>query len=109
MPEVYNEMSQRVLVPGDVVMCCRKMRDKRTNKPFDWKFFMVLTETTDELDSLVEGWVMGATSEHLKDNPLKLHVGDEKNVIHYLPIEEWPDGVHAFRMQLILQRKIENL
>ena len=109
MPELYNVFSQRQLEPGDVVMVVRKMRDKRTNKSFDWRFFMVVTEQTLALDDPVEGWVLGTTSEHLKGKTLRLHVNDEKNVIHYLSPDEWPDGVHQFRMALIMQRKIENL
>jgi hypothetical protein len=30
-------------------------------------------------------------------------------VVQYLPMEEWPDGVHAFRMAMVLQGLIEDV
>jgi hypothetical protein len=56
---------------------------------------------------IVRGYVVGTANERLKDKEMTLELSDEKNTVHYLPMEEWPDGVHAFRMALIMQRKIE--
>lgn len=105
MPELLDGVRERKLVPGDVIMVARKMRDKVTKKPFDWKFFMVVTK---HKRWIVRGYVVGGRG-HLKDNELTLGLDDDKNTAHYLPIEEWPDGIHAFRMALIMQRKIEDL
>lgn len=107
MPELYDIDSERVLMPGDVVMCDRKMRDKQTRKLYQWKFFMVVTEPTHLFGDRVTGFVLGTSNERLREEPLNLSVNDEKNAIHYLPPDEWPPGVHAFRMALILKRKIE--
>lgn len=103
MPEPLDD---RELAPGDVLMVERKMRDKRTNKAFLWRFFLVVTEPDDFGDS-VKGMVVGTTSEKLKVEPLRLSLDDDKNTFQFLPQAEWPDGVHVFRMGMIMKRQIE--
>jgi hypothetical protein len=56
---------------------------------------------------LVMGYVVG--NERLKGQEMTIKIGDEKNTIHYLPPEEWPDGVHAFRMAMVLKGQIEGV
>lgn len=93
---------ERELVPGDVLMVARRMRDKKTSKPYTWRFFMVVQEHDDWQ---VTGFVVG--SERFKDTPFQIAIDDDKSVVQYLAPEEWPEGVLAFRMSMILRGVIE--
>jgi hypothetical protein len=93
------------LKPGDVVMVRRQMRDKATQKPFTWRFFMVLVYEND--DDVIEGYVVG--NERLKDQPLTIRADDGRNLVDVLDQSEWPDGVHAFRLSMILRGLIPEI
>ena len=101
--ELYDGESERVLMPGDVVMVNRKMKDNQ-GRAFMWKFFMIVAEETSLLDDDIEGYVVG--NENLKGKTYRCGVCSPRNVIHYLAPEEWPDGIHAYRMQMILTSQI---
>jgi hypothetical protein len=102
VPELLDP--DRKLHPGDVLMCNLRLKDKRTGKPFEWKFFMVVTDH-DWLDDEVTGRVIGA--EKHKEKEMTLRLNSPRTTIHYLAPDEWPDGVHAFRMSMILRGVIE--
>jgi hypothetical protein len=109
MPELMETGQERKLVPGDVLMCARKiMKPKNGGKPYWWRFFFVVTK---HRKWLVRGLVVGTSNENLKGKEITFEFDDDdgKNVIQYLPTDEWPDGVHAFRMAMILQGLIPDV
>lgn len=106
MPELLKTGRERRLVPGDVLMVARKMHDKQTRRPFEWRFFLVVTR---HKRGRVAGMVVGTEHERLKDEELVVAFSDEKNVIQFLPMDEWPDGVHAFRLAMVLKGQIEDV
>lgn len=109
MPELMETGRERELAPGDVLMCARKIsKPKNGGKPYWWRFFFVVTK---HRRWTVRGLVVGTENENLKGKEITMEFDDDQSkvVIHYLPIEEWPDGVHAFRMAMILQGLIEDI
>lgn len=106
MPEPVKLYSGATFSPGEVLMVNRKMRDKATGRKFDWKFFLVVT---GQKRDNVAGWVMGASRGYYVDNEMHLSLNHSDAEIHHLAPDEWPDGVFAFRLALIMQRKLENL
>lgn len=99
MPELIDVDSERDLVPGDVIQVARAMRSKETNKPYTWRFFAVVTYHTWQALSCIP---FGAISDKRKDEEMDLTIGREGTEIYYLAPEEWPDGVHANRLRMIL-------
>jgi hypothetical protein len=98
MPELLETSRQRQLAPGDVLMV--EMTLRKSRRP--WKFFLVVVR---HKRWLVEGRRIGASTgkEEMKlswENIVK---------IHYLAPEEWPTGVLAFRMGMILMRLIPDI
>lgn len=106
MPEELRSHLTRRLQPGDVVMVSREMTDKRTGRPYDWKFFMVVTEHKVRA-RMLKGIVI-SNSEKFKDQVAKL-TWSAANTIHYLSMEEWPEGVSAFRMSMVLRGLIPDI
>lgn len=94
------------LLPGDVLMVARRMNDK-AGKPFVWRFFMVVTEYK-QLSERVHGMVVGATGK-LADMAYTVQLESARNAVELLDPTEWPDGIHAFRMAMILKGQIEDI
>lgn len=103
MPELLDP--DRELAPGDVLMVERKMKDQKTGKRWLWRFFLVVDNAALEWSDEAWGYIVG--NEKMKDKLYRVDVDDDRNTVHYLPQEEWPDGVHQFRTALILRRKID--
>jgi hypothetical protein len=109
MPELMETGRERNLAPGDVLMVARKiMKPKFGAKPYWWRFFFVVTK---HKKWLVYGLVVGTENENLKGKEITFEFDDDanKNIIQFLPMEEWPDGVHAFRMAMVLQGLIQDV
>lgn len=109
MPELMETGRERALLAGDVLMVARKIDKPRFgNKPYWWRFFFVVTK---HRRWVVRGLVVGTENTSLKGKEINLEFDsdDGKNVIQFLPMEEWPDGIHAFRMAMIMQGLIEDL
>lgn len=102
MPELLETGRDRQLDPGDVLMISRKMRDKDTGKRFWWRFFVVVVK---HKRWTIHGRRVGAP-EGKEEISLTF---DDDWVIHYLPMEEWPDGLHAFRMAMVLKGLIPDV
>lgn len=106
MPELITDDTTRQLNPGDVLMIERKVKSKDGGKPFIWKLFMVVAV---HKRWIVRGWVLGGHG-YYAENPMTLEIGSSKvKSIHFLPMEEWPGGVHVFRMAQIMKGRIEDL
>lgn len=91
---------------GDVIQVNRQMKDKKTGKPYVWRFFAVVCTPPDDWGDL-ECIPFGAVSEQRKDRVMRLELDDNDfksglQEIYLLTPEEWPDGVHANRMRMIL-------
>jgi len=91
----------RVLNPGDVVFVSREMRDKETRKAFNWRFLGAVVRVGGRDTIQVEQFGQE------RDKPLMLTLLDAKNTVYFIPPDEWPDGVHAFRTRLILEGKLD--
>lgn len=100
MPALINADHRTAeLSSGDVVQVARKMRDKNTDKPYIWKFFAVVQ--SDEWDQIT-CIPFGAVNERREDQLMVVDLEDNRNTVYYLAPEEWPDGVHANRLRMIL-------
>jgi hypothetical protein len=109
MPEIMETGRERNLAPGDVLMVARYIKKpKHGGKPYWWRFFFVVTK---HRKWLVRGLVVGTANENLKDKEINIEFDDDENkqTIQFLPMEEWPDGVHAYRMRMILGGLIEDV
>lgn len=106
MAELIEDGDERELNPGDVLMIERKVQPKGGGKSFIWKLFMVVAV---HKRWIVRGWVLGGAG-YYADNPMTLEIGSSMiKSMYYLPMEEWPDGVHVFRMAQIMKGRIEDL
>lgn len=85
------------------------MQDKETKKPFTWRYFMIATKVIRQ--RIVHGIRLGAPEGKDKTSLLLAEPfhPDGLTSVHYLPPDEWPDGVHALRMKLILEGRIDEL
>lgn len=93
------------LDPGDVLMVARELTDKKTGKPFVWRFFLIVLKHHQMRES-VRGLRIGAPDDQ------QMTVGiskEDDNEVWLLDPDEWPDGVVARRMAAILDGKIEGL
>lgn len=106
MPIPFDDYGDK-LEPGDVLMVTRRMLDRKTRKPYDWKFFLVVTQHRSRYSSIVKGMIIGATNERWKDEPVTVLTEDCDT--QYLPPDEWPEGVHAFRMAMVLKGLIPDI
>jgi hypothetical protein len=109
MPELMQTGRERQLAPGDVLMVAKKiMKPKFGTKPYWWRFFFVVTK---HRKWFVRGLVLGSANEKLKDKEISIEFDDDEDmlVVQYLPMEEWPDGLHAFRMAMVLQGLIPDI
>lgn len=99
--EVVNAKN---LNPGDVLMVARQMRDKQ-GKRFVWRFFVVVTRSSRWV---IGGIVVGA-GDKIKNKELTFDLNDDRNTIQLLDVSEWPDGIHAFRMAMVLKGLIPDV
>ncbi len=110
MPELFDGPAmtgqvRRELHPGDVLMVKRRV-SKAGKRPWIWSLFMVVTK---HKRSIVAGRVVGGNG-YYAENEYMFRVGDESTLsAHYLPMEEWPDGIHALRMAMVLRGEIPNI
>jgi hypothetical protein len=100
--------SEHRLQVGDVVMITRPLKDKVTGKPFEWKYFAMVTKLARRNDSVFQHIIL----DEKEREPTMFYRTDFTETglrIWYLHPDEWPDGVHAFRTKLILEGRIEGL
>lgn len=90
---------------GDVILVSRELRDKETKKPFQWKYFAMVTKVGRGHQRL-EHIILDEKEREPKPLFWSDHAGTEFHV-WYLPEAEWPDGVYAFRTKLILEGRID--
>jgi hypothetical protein len=107
MIEITNAFPpEHRLQTGDVVMVRRTLRDKDTNKPFDWRYFAVVTRV-DRVDRLRAMMHLILDEKDRQPTTLWLIKPKEEQQVWYLPEEEWPDGVYAFRTKAILEGRVD--
>jgi hypothetical protein len=90
---------------GDVVMVRRKLIDKETKKPFDWTYFAVIAAVGKS--HRVFGHVI--LDEKDRERTMLMISGDPHVRVWYLPEEEWPDGIYAFRTKAILEGRLDDI
>lgn len=95
------------LKPGEVVMVKRKLIDKQTKKPFDWRFFALVLGAQRWRIVL---YILDGKHREAPSTMSLAELGDPTQTqLWVLPEGEWPDGVHAFRTKLILEGRIEGV
>jgi hypothetical protein len=92
---------------GDVVMVHKLVeRPRDGSKPFWWKWLGTVVQIRKH--RIVKVIRFGADAG--KD-VIDFHInsiGDTDNMkVWFIPEEEWPDGVHAFRTRLILEGRLD--
>ncbi len=96
-----NPLDISTVEVGDVLMVARETVNLKTNKLYTWRYFMVVTKIGV---TRVVGLRIGA--EEGKEKITTRLMTDD--VVKLEP-DEWPDGVCASRMMLILEGKIDDL
>jgi hypothetical protein len=109
VPELLETGQERELHVGDVLMVARWQRPRDKEPHISWRLFFVVTKPPIKGRTVVQARGTYIGYKDAREVNLRIYPAgsDAFNVIHYLPQEEWPDGVHAFRTALILQRKID--
>lgn len=90
------------LAPGDVVMVAVELRDKTTGNPYWWKRFCCVVDKPHN-----RRFVTLLTLKMRPEERDLREVDVTKDVVTKLPEEQWPQGVIAMRMKLIMQRVIK--
>lgn len=85
-------------------MIDRGLLDRTTKKPFRWKHFGVVLRAVGS--RLVEYMVLDEKPDR---KPQWFGIKDNEDRFWYLPEDEWPDGVHAFRTKLILEGRLDEV
>ena len=89
---------------GDVVQIAVQLRDKTTGQDFWWKRFAAVVRHNN--------------SKHFEALTLKMHVDmdkdlriidlrSDKQVVTWLPPEQWPQGVSAMHMKLVATGRLK--
>jgi hypothetical protein len=91
---------------GDVVMVHMRLNDKQTGKPFWWKWLGAVLEAKGVRHSHFKVIRFGAP-EGKDEATIRLNFYSEDQRVWFIPPEEWPDGVHAFRTRLILEGRLD--
>lgn len=89
---------------GDVLMVHQEI-EPEGEKPFTWKYFAaVCTEPIRRRFACI----IGILVLDEKDRKTKLlNLEDHRYSVWYIPPEEWPDGVYAFRTRFILEGRLD--
>ena len=101
--ELIETGNERQLMPGDVLMVGRPIRHKDTGKSFNWQFFLVVTK---HKRWFVKGLRIGAPEGK---EEMSVEISDEQWTVQFVPMEEWPNGIHAFRMAMVFKGLIPDL
>lgn len=87
----------RALKVGDVVTVAVELPDKsHPGHTFWWKRFAVVVEETFREDTIY----LLTLKLHPTENDLRF-VDTDRDVVHLLPEDQWPQGVIAMRMKAI--------
>ena len=90
------------LKPGDVVTVSVELRDKATGNPYWWKRFAAVLP-----GPMTRNTAMLITLKLRPEDRDTRHVDFRKDVVVKLPEDQWPQGVVAIRMKLIMQGVIK--
>jgi hypothetical protein len=90
---------------GDVLMVHKKIKPKDGGKPFIWRWLGTVVKTigTRGVKMIRFGAPEGKDEMTVGFGSLN----DEGEGVWFIPEDEWPDGVHAFRTRLILEGRID--
>ena len=87
---------------GDVVQIAVKLTDKQTGMPFWWKRFacVVGVPRSGYKRTLIYALTLKMQIDMEKDLR-EIDLEDDKQIVTYLPEDQWPQGVIAMRMKAI--------
>lgn len=91
--------------PGEVIMVRRTLLDKKTKKPFDWRYFAIALRVGRS--QALQVCILDGRED--REPFLLFAQSNHDQTVWFLPEAEWPDGVHAFRTKLILEGRIEGI
>lgn len=81
---------------GDVLQVARPCTDAKTGKPYTWRFFGVVVHAR-----------VTSAKVRVIGKDYNINVNTRVDDISLLDPDEWPDGVHMFRTQMILKGEID--
>jgi len=89
---------------GDVVSISTLLKDKKTGEPFRWNRFAVVLAEPDHAQSFVALTLKMHVSERdYRVVYLTRELTPSSDVVCKIEEENWPQGVVAMRMKLIMQ------
>lgn len=86
--------------PGDVLMIASERIDKRTKKPFTWRYLGVAKKIGHKA---IVGFQLGAENDRM----FTFMITRDDDKVQLLTEDEWPNGARAFRTVLILEGKLD--
>jgi hypothetical protein len=104
MPELITSSRSKKLAIGNVLMVNRRMNNE--GRHWTWRYFFLVTAAKRWA---VRGMIIGTHVDNLKDKEIGLGLGDERNTVWFLPEDEWPEGVTAYRMRAIMRGLLPDL
>jgi hypothetical protein len=106
MIELDDSHPPRVrLKSGDVVMVHKLVeRPRDGSKPFWWKWLGTVVRAQRHQTVVIR---FGADEGKDEITFNRHSMGTDNMKVWFIPEEEWPDGVHAFRTRLILEGRLD--
>jgi hypothetical protein len=95
------------MAPGDILMVSRDMTDKKTGKPFTWRFLALVLRTTKRRSSRIGGQLDLLRLDTGAD--MSLDPRDDRWDIRLIDEDNWPDGARVLRMRAILEGRLDEV
>lgn len=92
------------LKAGDVLNVAVKLKDKSNGQDFWWRRFVAVLEVSGRRRLVAVTLKM---HPDLAKDVREISLGGDDQVVTYLPEEQYPQGVVAMRMKLIMTRVIK--
>lgn len=98
---------------GSVVMVMMQLKDKDTGKSFTWRWLGIVVKSDGVRFTAIrfgvpDGHAISKISKRPKDEH-NLIIHDPKLEVSVLAEESWTDSIHAFKMQLLLAGRLDDL
>lgn len=85
---------------GDILMLSRDLVDKKTQKPYTWRFLAVVIKVRKGIAKLIR-------LDTEEDITVNIH--DTRWAVRTIPEDAWPDGARVLRMKLIMEGRLDGL
>ena len=88
--------------PGDVLLVKQELRDKKTQEPYTWRWYGVVMSLNRT--RILRVLRIGRAED---EGYRTIDLASNRHEVTWLDPDEWPDGVHALRMKMILTGEID--